>query len=73
MNKQNIIYTTNPGGDITAEWCDRATDDDDRYAKDSIIITAHAKFRKDERHTRKDVNTALTNAYDAWVFNTRGR
>ena len=58
MNKYNVIIThKNPW---KAEWADRAPDDDDRYASDSIIITAKGL-------TEKEMWANLSQAYDEWM------
>ena len=63
MNKQNI-KTWEDGGQVFKEWADRALDDDDRYADDSIILVASGP---DE----KSAMTAIVNAYDNWINETR--
>lgn len=70
MNKQNIKYWYE-GDSYFAEWADRALDDDDRYAEDSIIIKVFVPATHDERIDRKNVNTLMFKKYDEWIKATR--
>lgn len=62
MNKLNVIYTESDGM-LHAEWSDRALDDDDRYAEDSIFIRVSVPAEQGP----KALNMALHKAYDEWM------
>lgn len=62
MHKNNVLYGETEDM-LTAEWCDRALDDEDRYAEDSIFI----RVQVPKERGRKALNTELHKAYDEWV------
>ncbi len=66
MNKQNI-KTWEEDGHLFAEWGDRSLDDDDRYAKDSIILTADVPVEEGE----KALMARMCMVYDDWIDETR--
>ena len=63
MNKQNVKVTQD-GDTWLAEWCDRALDDADRYAPDSIFLYA-------EGGTEKEMWANMAFVYDQWMLETR--
>ncbi len=66
MNKANVlVFTYHERGIVAGEWADRAPDDDDRQASDTIFIYA-------EGATEKEMWAKLSLAYDEWVRSTRG-
>ena len=66
MNKQNV-KVWKYAGKLKAEWSDRALDDDDRYKKDSIMITVEVDADRGERALWSE----MAQAYDQWVRDTR--
>ena len=66
MNKQNI-KTWEADGELYAEWSDRALDDGERYAPDSIILTVSVPIEKGEKY----LMGAMAQRFDLWINETR--
>lgn len=64
MNKRNVKVSTD-GKTWSAEWADRALDDDDRYEADDTI------FVRAEGSTEKQMWGNLALALDNWYRETR--
>lgn len=66
MNKHNVeVWEEN--GELIAEWADRAPDDEDRYAKDSVILIAKVPASG----TMKQLWSEMATVYDRWIRETR--
>ena len=73
MNKHNVKYWETETGFMLAEWADRALDDDDRYADDSIIITVTHEKTDNPIADLKRLNGKMAEAYDQWLTDTGRR
>ena len=58
----NVKYGETPTM-LTAEWSDRALDDEDRYEEDSVFI----RVESPKALGKKALMAALYEAYDAWI------
>ena len=63
MNKRDSVLYGETETELTAEWSDRALDDDDRYAEDSIFIRVSVP----KEQGRKALNSQLHKAMDEWI------
>lgn len=67
MNKQVVLYGETETT-LTAEWADRALDDEDRWT-DPTTIFIRVEVAKERG--RKALNMELHKAYDEWMEETR--
>ncbi len=63
MNRHNVIYGETEET-LTAEWCDRAPDDDDRYTNPTSIFI---RVEVPKAGGQKTLNSAMAVAYDKWI------
>ena len=64
MKKENVVLYGETETELTAEWADRALDDDDRYEADDTIFI---RVSVPKEQGRKALNTQLHKAYDEWI------
>lgn len=62
-SKQAAVLYGETDTELTAEWSDRALDDDDRYADDSVFIRVSVP----KEQGRGALNARLYEAYDRWI------
>ncbi len=58
---------------LHAEWSDRALDDEDRYAEDSIILHVWINIDPNltDRENKKKLMAKMFDAYNEWIQETR--
>ena len=64
MNKKNNVLYGETEDTLTAEWADRALDDEDRYKRDDTIFI---RVQVPKEHGIKALHTELHKAYDEWI------
>ena len=63
MNNREAVLYGETETHLTAEWCDRALDDDDRYEPDSIFIRVEVL----KELGTKQLNSELYKQFDLWM------